>query len=467
MPWSRDVGAVPGEQREPGGDERHEQHREQQPAHPRPPTCQALVGWPSDVDNSRVAVGELAQLVDVDVPVGAEHQQHDRQREPDLGRRDHDHEQREGLAAVQHVAQLRVEGDEVDVHRVEHQLDAHQHQHRVAPGQHAVHADREEQAGHQQRPPQRHQRTSRRVSGGGVVRRRQPDGRREPGQHDRADQRGEQQHAEHLERQHPHREHRRCRWSRRTRPRRGRGRGVRRGSRPPRSPTSSTPTRPATSAAGSARRTVRSSAGVRSAPWSASARTAAARRPRRRRSAPAPRPRTPPRARRKIPATEPSVTTSHSAACTRCGWSRPAAPSPARPGDSSTKIASTQRHRLPSGVGLAPQVGGLRRARAARRPSRRRRSPWPARRARRARRARARSTSTRAAGPSRGSARGCRARRTRTPGSSAARRTGRPRCRSSSTCRCEKSIAKRSSTLRVLSLPPSVVAGTTSLCESM
>ena len=31
----------------------------------------------------------------------------------------------------------------------------------------------------------------------------------------------------------------------------------------------------------------------------------------------------------------------------------------------------------------------------------------------------------------------------------------------------EKSIAKRSSTLRVLSLPPSVVAGTTSLWESM
>ena len=138
-----DVGAVAGEQRDAGGHERHEQHRDQQPA-------------PLD-RRSPVPVGELAQLVDVDVAVGAEHQQHDREREPDLGRGDHDDEQRERLAAVQHVAQLRVEGDEVEVDRVEHQLDAHQHEHGVATGEHAVHPDREQTAGQHQRPPQRHQ----------------------------------------------------------------------------------------------------------------------------------------------------------------------------------------------------------------------------------------------------------------------------------------------------------------------
>ena len=87
------------------------------------------------------------------------------------------------------VAQPDVERDEVEVDRVEHQLDGHQHQDRVAAGQHAVDADAEQQRGER-----------RTGMSSGISGHLRSSGRRAPadvaaGQHDRADQGGEQQHA--------------------------------------------------------------------------------------------------------------------------------------------------------------------------------------------------------------------------------------------------------------------------------
>src|SRR5947208_15130301 len=81
-------------------------------------------------------------LVDTDglsVPVD---QDDDRQADPDLCRRDGDHEQREHLPGE--LVEVRREGDQVDVHRVQHQLDRHQHEDCVAPGQDSIHARGEE-----------------------------------------------------------------------------------------------------------------------------------------------------------------------------------------------------------------------------------------------------------------------------------------------------------------------------------
>src|SRR5680860_420199 len=105
-----------------------------------------------------VAVGQGAEPIHIDVAIRAEHHQHDGQSEPDLGSGDDDDEQGERLTTMLQVTKVRVEGDQVDVHRVQHQLDAHQHEHGVAAYEHAVDTDREQQAGEQQRPPQRHQR---------------------------------------------------------------------------------------------------------------------------------------------------------------------------------------------------------------------------------------------------------------------------------------------------------------------
>src|SRR6266571_1676246 len=75
----------------------------------------------------RGAIGSPAQQVDlVDVhglPV-AEDQQDDREPDADLGGCHRDHEQREDLPGVELVLEVGVERDQVDVHRVQHQLDA-------------------------------------------------------------------------------------------------------------------------------------------------------------------------------------------------------------------------------------------------------------------------------------------------------------------------------------------------------
>src|SRR5918994_2441262 len=85
---------------------------------------------------------EEVHLVDVDrLPVPVD-QDPDRQAEAPLRRRDGDHEQGEHLPRQR--AQRLAERHQVDVHGVQHQLDRHQHEDAVPPGQHAVDADREQ-----------------------------------------------------------------------------------------------------------------------------------------------------------------------------------------------------------------------------------------------------------------------------------------------------------------------------------
>src|SRR5688572_1057636 len=78
-------------------------------------------------------------LVEVDGGAVAVDEQDDREPDADLGSGHGDGEQGEDLTgdgslAAPHVA----EGHQVDVHRVEDELDRHQDEHAVAPGEHAV-----------------------------------------------------------------------------------------------------------------------------------------------------------------------------------------------------------------------------------------------------------------------------------------------------------------------------------------
>src|SRR5882724_10484819 len=93
---------------------------------------------------SVLLVLEQVRVVHRGRPTGAEDGRDDRQPDHDLGGRDDHHEERHDLAV--HPG----EGDQGQVHRVEHQLDAHEHDDRVAPDQHADRADGEQQGREQQ-----------------------------------------------------------------------------------------------------------------------------------------------------------------------------------------------------------------------------------------------------------------------------------------------------------------------------
>ena len=90
-----------------------------------------------------------ATVVDAAAEVG----HHDAEADHDLGRRDHEHEEHDGLAAdvVEHAG----EGDEGEVGGVEHELDAHEHDQHVAPHQQADGADGEDDGGQAQVPGSR------------------------------------------------------------------------------------------------------------------------------------------------------------------------------------------------------------------------------------------------------------------------------------------------------------------------
>jgi UTP-glucose-1-phosphate uridylyltransferase len=90
------------------------------------------------------SVLELVGLVGEDGLGEPEQAQHDRQTHGGLGGRDRDHEEREALAGVVAGAPA-VERDQHQVHGVEHQLDAHQLDQRVAAHQKADRADAEDQ----------------------------------------------------------------------------------------------------------------------------------------------------------------------------------------------------------------------------------------------------------------------------------------------------------------------------------
>src|SRR3954469_19402291 len=69
----------------------------------------------------------------------------DAESDRDLGGRDRQHEEHDHLAA--NVVERAGERHEREVHRVEHELDAHEHHQHVAPGEEADRADGEEQRG--------------------------------------------------------------------------------------------------------------------------------------------------------------------------------------------------------------------------------------------------------------------------------------------------------------------------------
>src|SRR5205823_14200355 len=94
------------------------------------------------------------ELVGVDAGLVAEDEQDDGQAHADLDGGHEDHEQGEDLA--HHRVAEGAEGDQVDVDGVEHQLDRHQHQHRVAAGEDAVYADAEQHRGEKQELVQVH-----------------------------------------------------------------------------------------------------------------------------------------------------------------------------------------------------------------------------------------------------------------------------------------------------------------------
>ena len=100
-----------------------------------------------------------SSVVEVDAVQVAVDEQHDGEADADLGGGDGDHEQREHLADRRAVVE-RAERDEVDVHRVEDQLDRHQHEHRVLAGEHAVDADAEQERAEQEELVEQHRRQS-------------------------------------------------------------------------------------------------------------------------------------------------------------------------------------------------------------------------------------------------------------------------------------------------------------------
>jgi hypothetical protein len=90
----------------------------------------------------------MGDLAEVDRGPVAVDEQDDGEADADLGRGHRDHEQGEHLADDRlGEAPPGSQGDEVDVHRVEDQLDGHEHQHRVAAGDDAVQADAEQDGG--------------------------------------------------------------------------------------------------------------------------------------------------------------------------------------------------------------------------------------------------------------------------------------------------------------------------------
>jgi hypothetical protein len=94
------------------------------------------------------------ELVEVDASAVAVDGQDDRQTDADLGGGHGDDEQGEHLA--RDVAVHGREGDQVDVHGVEDQLDRHQHGHAVPTGDHAVDADGEQEGAEQEELVEQH-----------------------------------------------------------------------------------------------------------------------------------------------------------------------------------------------------------------------------------------------------------------------------------------------------------------------
>ena len=86
-----------------------------------------------------------SEVVDVELAAEPEDLGDQRQADDDLGRGDDDDHEGEDLALL--AVEEPAVGDEGDVDGVEHQLDAHEHDDRVAPDQHPERADAEQEGG--------------------------------------------------------------------------------------------------------------------------------------------------------------------------------------------------------------------------------------------------------------------------------------------------------------------------------
>src|SRR5919106_5630951 len=86
----------------------------------------------------------------------AEDENHDREPDADLGRGDCDDEEGEHLAGHPRLLQKCRERHEIDVDRVQHQLDREQYENGVRSGEDSINADREEQGGQDQEVVERH-----------------------------------------------------------------------------------------------------------------------------------------------------------------------------------------------------------------------------------------------------------------------------------------------------------------------
>src|SRR2546430_3487975 len=90
-------------------------------------------------------LAEQVGFLQVDGAEGRVDGEHDGERDGRLGRSQHDHEDREHLPGdLSRALHVMIEGDEVHVGGVEDQFDAHEDPHRVAPGDHRHHAEREQ-----------------------------------------------------------------------------------------------------------------------------------------------------------------------------------------------------------------------------------------------------------------------------------------------------------------------------------
>src|SRR3954447_1002019 len=91
------------------------------------------------------SLAEEVRLLDVDGPEGLVDGENDGEPDGGLGRRQHDHEDREHLPGeLPRPFDEMVEGDEVHVRGIEDQLDAHEDADGVAPGDDRDHPEREE-----------------------------------------------------------------------------------------------------------------------------------------------------------------------------------------------------------------------------------------------------------------------------------------------------------------------------------
>src|SRR5882757_8430343 len=103
---------------------------------------------PGSYTRSVLLVLEQVRVVHRGGPTGAEDGHDDGQADHHFGGRDHHHEERHDLAVQPAVDPG--EGDQGEVHRVQHQLDAHEHHDGVAAHQHPDRADGEQQRGQEQ-----------------------------------------------------------------------------------------------------------------------------------------------------------------------------------------------------------------------------------------------------------------------------------------------------------------------------